>query len=68
MPVSKGAPLRLPVDTKKKVVFAAAVLGLRQGELVRNAVDEYLEKHAGEVKDNLVDVTATLGVDLNGSD
>jgi hypothetical protein len=55
------------IFTKKKVVLAAAILGLRRGELVSNAVDEYIEKHARAPKHNLVDATTTLGVDLNGA-
>jgi hypothetical protein len=64
MPVSTDAPLRLPTETKEKVQLAAALLGLRQGELVKQAVDEYIAAHADELGQTVVAIPSKLGVAL----
>ncbi|MFL5963784.1 MAG: hypothetical protein ACJ757_12915 [Gaiellaceae bacterium] len=65
MPVSTEAPLRLPTETKEKVQLLAALLGLRQGELVTQAIDEYIASHADELDQTVVAIPAKLGVPLN---
>jgi hypothetical protein len=66
MPISTEAPLRLPSQTKEKVQLAAAILGLKQAELVTHAVNEFLETHSHELGEKLVGAQAKLGVVVNG--
>jgi hypothetical protein len=62
MPVSTEAPLRLPSETKEKVHLLAALLGLRQGELVTRAIDEYIAMHADELGQTVGSIPRKLGV------
>jgi hypothetical protein len=39
------SPIKVHESTKEKVRYAATMTGLKQAELVEQAVDEYIERH-----------------------
>ena len=42
------APIKVHEATKEKVRYAASMTGLKQAEIVEQAVDEYVERHRAE--------------------
>jgi len=42
------SPIKVHESTKEKIRYAASVSGLKQSELVEQAVDEYVERHRQE--------------------
>lgn len=42
-------PIKVSSETKERVRYAAALTGSSQAEVVRRAVDEYVERHGPEL-------------------
>jgi hypothetical protein len=42
------SPIKVHESTKEKVRYAASMTGLKQAEIVEQAVDEYVERHREE--------------------
>jgi hypothetical protein len=42
------SPIKVHESTKDKIRYAASMSGLKQSEIVEQAVDEYVERHRAE--------------------
>ncbi|SRR6266566_4831099 len=60
-------PIKVSRSTKDRVRYAAAVAGFSQSELVDRAVNEYVERHAGELFQGLERAREALSRGLNAS-
>ena len=47
------SPIKVHESTKEKVRYAASMTGLKQSEIVEQAVDEYVERHREEFAERL---------------
>jgi hypothetical protein len=47
------SPVKVHESTKEKIRYAASMSGLKQSELVEQAVDEYVERHRQEFAERL---------------
>jgi hypothetical protein len=65
MPVSHEAPLRLPKETKEKVILLAGIMAMKQGELVSKAVEEYLVNHQEEIQAGISRAKKILSLESN---
>jgi ribosomal 50S subunit-associated protein YjgA (DUF615 family) len=47
------SPIKVHEATKEKIRYAASMSGLKQSELVEQAVDEYVERHRQDFAERL---------------
>lgn len=60
-------PIKVSGQTKDRIRYAAAAIGLSQSELVDRAVTEYVERHAAELFVGLERARQALSRGLNAS-
>lgn len=58
-------PIKVSAETLTRIRYAAALSGSAQAELVRCAVDEYVERHAAELAEGLGLARAALAGGTN---
>lgn len=53
MPAVKPAPIKVGPETKEQIRLGAAMLGRNQSEFVSDAVCEYVQRHADELRSGI---------------